>query len=189
MLRLPSSSFHIIQQAQIDSKLSSNLYKQQRSYTQASIHITKSHIVILTHIDIYINSSHQNPGTMSAPKPSGGTTSSKPKNPGPQPVGEFGPKTYPRHEATRGDKECVRRVGTVTQVTSRPGMFQVTTGGEGRREFPTAMATHELNIPKGNGFDTSTLAVDKQYWIYFGRPKHSSDLIPYEFIEAQLKTS
>ena len=127
---------------------------------------------------------------MSAPKPSGGTTSSKAKNPGPQPVPQFGPKTYPTPtEPGSPGKEAVRRVGTVTQVTSRPGMFRVFTGGDGRREFPTTMATHDLDIPKGQGFDQSTLTVGRQYWVYFKRPVNSSDFTPYVFDRVELKTS
>ena len=42
-LLFSSSSFHVIQQAQIDSKrLSSHLYKEQNSYTQAYIHTSAS---------------------------------------------------------------------------------------------------------------------------------------------------
>ena len=198
------SSFHIIQQAQTDSKrLSSNLYKDQHSYTQASIHITNltnhhPHTSSFIHTSasanrttlrasksyININTSHQKSGTMSAPLPDSGATSSKPKNPGPQPVGPFGAKTYPKPKEFHPDKEVVQRVGTVTNVASRPWAFRVTTGGDGRLEFPTEKADHELNIKKDAVRDNGFLAVGKRYTVSFSRPVGSSDYTPYEFWKA-----
>lgn len=116
---------------------------------------------------------------MSAPRPNGGATSSKPKNPGPQPVGQFGPKTYPKPTRTFPGlgAETVARVGTVTKVVSRPWAFQVTSGGDGHLEYPTERAEHELDVPKGDLSPT----LGQQYWVFFRRPLGSSDLTPYVF--------
>ena len=181
---LSSSSFHIIQQAQIDSKnfphisTNNNVHTHKHPYISTDHISPSSHIVILTHIDIYINSSHPNPGTMSAPKPSGGTTSSKAKNPGPQPVGANGPKTYPEASGNRGDKEAVSRVGIVTQLKSKPNNFRVTAGGGDNSPFPIATATTELDILNSYG---RNLAVGQKYTISFQRPKGSLSTIPYAF--------
>ena len=121
---------------------------------------------------------------MTTPRPDkGGVTLNKPKNSGPQPVGASGDKTYPAATAfTPGsDNERIERTGTVTNTSSRPSMFRVSTGRGGFREWPTSIGGHDLDIKKDAA---SNVVEGQQYKIHFERPRGSSAGTPYKFVRA-----
>ena len=120
---------------------------------------------------------------MSAPRPNGGATSSKPKNPGPQPVGPD--KIYPPPGEIRakagGDTEGFYRRATVTAPTlaTKPLMFQITTGRGRELEWPTSTGGHELDIRKDDTRDNDHLAMGARYRLWFERPVGSPETTPY----------